>query len=287
VVPNAILAPYFVNDGTEAWIDANKQLIAATAQRVGDATAAILAYESELVAGAELELLADSYQEAPFRSCFLWPGDLDEHFASQDALSAYADLVTTLAEIGKRPTAAYGGFFAMLLAFRGLAGVCHGVGYGDKRNVEPVVGGGLPPARYYLRAKRDGISIGELPIVAEGLTDEQFGELICNCTICNGLLATGGIPALLGAFAETETRVTPVRGLVDVSTSRVYRMTRFHFLENRHREILEVDSADSFGVLQARLAADAAWLADRLGRRSVAHIYRWIAAADPERPPLA
>jgi hypothetical protein len=277
--PALPMAPYFVDDFSGEWRKTNMDCLR-IAHELGGPVQGMVAFDNRLATPASLWQLVSEYLQSPLKQFWIWPTDLDEHYTPEPSLKGYADAVARLSG-EKTVIAAYGGFFAILLYFRGLAGVCHGVGYGDKRNLEPVLGGGIPPARFYLRAIRDTIAIGDLPVVAAGLTDDDFRKLVCSCQICAGLLERGGVANLLAELTATEFRQSPARGVVEVPTGRVYRLTRNHFLLNRHTEIREVTTAASFQQLAESILNQAQWAAHRLSLTSTRHINNWLKAADP------
>jgi hypothetical protein len=281
LLPDLLFAPYFVDDFTGTWNQVNLDALAIGAEIAGTKAAAILAWTSHVARPDQLMQLARAYADSEIRTVFLWPTDLDEHRAAVPALEDYAETVRIISE-KKTVHASYGGFFAILLSYRGLSGVSHGVGYGDKRDLEPVGGGGLPPARYYLRAVRDGVSLGSLPIIVAGLTQSEFLRRVCDCAICVGLLQAGGVRGLVQELTATELRTTPNRGLIEVATPRVYQLTRFHFLLNRHREFDEVQRL-GFPEIASGMREDAAWIAGRLGPQVVRHIEGWLEVANPGR----
>ncbi len=263
------------------WREINLALIAATAKLVGDLAVGVVAFDSRQATMGTASELAVAYGAAPVGELMLWPTNFDEHNSPRASLEMYASLVRQLAGAGKKPIASYGGFYAMMLSYLGMEGVSHGLGYGDKRDLEPIVGGGLPPARFYLRAVRDSIGMGELAVVAAGLSEDVFRRDVCDCVICDGLLRRGGVTHLITEFTKTETRRTPVRGLMEIATPRVYRMARFHFLENRGREIDEVRESASFDDLATGVLQRSVWAKAKLGAAAVAHLQRWVETARP------
>jgi hypothetical protein len=279
--PRDIVVPYFVDDLAGTWRQLNLQLLRTVGQSPAEGYAGVLAFQSRLSTQYGVAQLALDYGDSPTRRMFVWPTDLDEHAAPVSLLRDYAYLISQLASAGKSPISAYGGFFALLLAFRGMSGVTHGVGYGDKRDLEPVVGGGLPPARYYVRGLRDSVGMGEVPVIAEGLSDDEFRERVCNCVICDALLNKGGVAGLVQELTETELRRTPTKGTVEVATARVYRMARFHFLANRADEVAFVRQAVDWDDVARQVRSEAQWVGDRLGSGAVGHIDRWLTAANP------
>lgn len=281
--PSTLLAPYFAEEREDDWLDFNvRALRFARELAMPVAISGVLAYDSTRLTASAVRNLALRYAASGASQIVVWPADLDEHVSSADQLNSYADAVSILSAGDVEVTAAFGGYFAVLLAYRGMRGLSHGVGYGDKRNLQPVLGGGLPPARFYVRAIRDVVAMGDMALLAVGLDEREFRERVCSCVICTELLQTRGVEGLVAEYTETEDRQS-TRGLVAVATRRVYQMTRFHYLLNRVEEIQEVRSGAPFGALAERLVAGAEWVRRRLGGQVVEHVDRWVAAADPDR----
>ncbi len=274
-LPEWTFAPYFVNDYRQDWLPINMRSLELAEAEPGPEVAAILAYDTRRADHEYLLSTAMAYGNAQSHTVFVWASNLDEHRSDMTPLRDYATLVRQLASQGQRPIAAYGGFFGMLLSFRGMAGITHGVGYGDRRDLEPVVGGGLPPATFYVRAVRDAVSVGDLTFLAADLSEADFRRWICTCTICDGLLSRGGVAGLIAALTETDDHVSEKGNLVSIATPRVYQLTRFHYLLNRSEEVRWVGSSD-LQTIALELRAGQDWAAERLGRAAVGHIERWL-----------
>lgn len=281
LTPARIVAPYFVDDASSRWREINLQMIGQTVAQRRESAAGMVAFDATDLNDVMAEQLARHYGQTGATTLWTWPADLDEHSSATSVLGAYAFLVQRLTVQGVRVLAAYGGFFALLLTYSGLAGLSHGLGYGDKRRVEPVVGGGLPPARYYLWPLRDSVSMATFAVVCAGLTDAEYRTYICSCPICDGLLRSGGVSNLIAELTASELRPSPSRGMVEVATPRVYRMSRFHFLFNRRREVELMRAAIPYEELSQQLMAEGEWVAERIGWNAVRHLERWIRAATP------
>ena len=100
-------------------------------------------------------------------------------------------------------------------------------------------------------------------------TSQDFGNAICMCTICSYLLKNG-VNGLTSAFGKTN-RKPFGNSFRDYPTQEVYKLSRFHFLSNRHAEIQEVNKAgklgslldqlkDSYSRFQPRLSSDLSYL---------------------------
>ncbi|MGD0018253.1 MAG: hypothetical protein ABSD62_03285 [Candidatus Limnocylindrales bacterium] len=274
-LPEWTFAPYFINDYRQDWLSVNVRALEFAEEEPGPDVAGILAYDTRRADHEYLLSTALAYGGDHPRTMFVWASNLDEHRSDMTQLKDYAGIVRQLASQGHRPIAAYGGFFGMLLSFRGMTGIAHGVGYGDRRDLEPVVGGGLPPATFYVRAVRDAVSVGDLTFLAADLSEGDFRHWICDCTICDGLLSRGGVAGLIAALTETDDHVSEKGNLVSVATPQVYQLTRFHYLLNRSEEVRWIRSSD-LEEIAAELRAGQGWASERLGNAAVGHIERWL-----------
>jgi len=122
--PRTVLAPYFVEDFATQWKATNLRSVQLAVEAAGDEVSAVAAYDTRAPVSNELAALAAAYAGCNAKSVIIWATDLDEHFAAQELLNRHADLVTTIAHSGKDTSSAYGGYFALLLSFRGLGGYC-------------------------------------------------------------------------------------------------------------------------------------------------------------------
>jgi len=252
--PQRLLAPYFHMSLDGRWRATNSRLVQASANLATEAwdrpVWAVICVDSHLLDdAAAMADIAQTYAALPCEGYGLWVTAFNEQRATRQQVVSLIDFLRAL-PTGRPVIQLYGGFFSALLKPFGVTGLSHGVGYGEQRDVTPVVGGGLPPAKYYLPAIHDEILVIDLVrlVIDLGLTDAAFRERICHCTICKGLLDRGGVDGLLDAYSRSERRQYRA-GFRDFPTPDVYRMTRFHFLENRHMELARLADlpADSFG----------------------------------------
>lgn len=273
--PVRLIAPYFYNDESGGWLDVNRRL-AETSVEVGDGREvwAVVSFDGMLLDRAEdTDKLADTYGPVGCRGFLFWPADFEETRATIGQIVGLRRLVRFLSSGGRSAMMLYGGYFSALLRDDGMAGISHGVGYGEKRDVVPVLGGGLPPAKYYLRAIHDHVDIDEMLRLSEQLDQGTFRSEICDCTICSGLITRGGLQLLRGEFGATEER--PYRGgFRSVPTGRVYRLTRFHYLENKHDEMMEIAGGDR-SLLVQKLREGYDRFSRYLGHGRLGYLIRW------------
>ena len=236
--PVRLVAPYFYSAHDPMWREVNGRLVEESSGLAGDLPLwAVICMDALVLDDEEVvDEVADFYAQLPCTGIGLWLTDLEESSATATQLRGVRRLVSKLVESGKQEIVnLYGGYFSALLRFDGLTGLSHGVGYGERRNVVPVVGGGLPPAKYYLPRIHEKIYLEELLRLASGLDAQQFLDEICECSICSGLVGVS-LEYLLNEYSRTVRK--PFRGgYRDYADPIVYRYTRFHFLHNRHLEL--------------------------------------------------
>ena len=179
-----------------------------------------------------------AYKDQRCNGYLLWLSDFEEKNASRGQIRGYQKLVRGLSSAGRPIINAYGGYYSALLFEDGMTGISHGIGYGERRSIEPVVGGGLPPARFYLPALHYQISLADFATLAGSRGVEEYRTEICNCVICAELVERG-IDFLVSQYTQSTPKVVNGR-LREFSTPFVYDLTRFHFLHNRHLELWRV-----------------------------------------------
>ncbi len=99
--------------------------------------------------------LLNSY--ADFDRLIIWITDLDESKASTDQeqvkrLRQLREFVEAATEKDKEVTNLYGSYYSALLTKLGLKAFCNGIFYGEYKDYRSKVGGGAPPARFYISA---------------------------------------------------------------------------------------------------------------------------------------
>jgi hypothetical protein len=249
MVPTRLIAPYFYLSDDE-WISVNADLAQTSTEiareQLHSGVWALICFDGLLLDQKDVvDKISKRYGALPCDGYGLWLTDFDEQKATLSQIQGLARLVTSLKE--RNPDAGiidmYGGYFAALLSSLGMDGISHGVGYGERRDIVPVVGGGPPQAKYYLPAIHEEIYIHELVPLTRNLSLQQFQDDICQCVICQGLLHTG-VQGLLNQFLDTVRRISSKGGYRDYPSPTVHRLTRFHFMHNRHMELRQLLTSD-------------------------------------------
>lgn len=236
--PAAVLAPYFYvepNDST-AWIDVNLKLAAATVKLSPRVPVhVIICVDRSYLSDAQfLGFIKDALPQTGVSAVWFWFSRFEENSASLEELATFRGLVESLS----KKIAVFnlhGGFFSLALSSLGLSGISHGIGYGEQKDVIPVIGQSIPTVRYYLPDvyKRVGVPDVERCFAALGIKQpSDFHEQICSCIVCNGVVSQS--VAEFAAFGEM-LRSRPVAKRL-AQTPAAAKRCRFHFLLNRIRE---------------------------------------------------
>lgn len=208
---------------------------------------------------------------------WLWLSGFFEDQAELPELQALKALVQDLNEAGLAVYNMHGGYYSLALSKHGMRGISHGVGYGEQKDVVPVIGQSVPTVRYYLPAlhKRLGVPDIERCFDALGIkTPADFHAKVCDCPVCKGVVAKD-----LGEFrAFGETQPSATSGLRLVQTPAAAKRCRFHFLISRIRERDRVGGMTVSGIQALWDTASDSWGKQPVLAGSAKHLPRWRAA---------
>lgn len=235
LIPTKFVVPYFHLSGDMDWLDLNVDLAERTCRIESNAWVVVCLDSLLLDFTQSLDQVTKLYKDLNTPGYLLWITDFNEERATGGQISGLRKLISELSHSGTKPVInLFGGYFSCLLTEYGLTGISHGLGYGERHSIEPVLGGGLPPAKYYLPAIHQHIRIDQLVSIATGLNESSFSDQICNCVICEGLLRQG-FSFLIDQYTASEVKIVRDR-YRQVATPQVYRLTRYHYLSNKHLE---------------------------------------------------
>lgn len=269
--PEAIFAPYFYihRQWAESGIAAAIDLAGKTAA-LGLSTPvhAIICASHEILTDSRLlETLLKGLPKTGVAAVWFWFDGFDELTAPQAELNAFRRLVSELSTAVMTYNW-HGGYFSLLLSHDGLSGISHGVGYGERKNVEQVIGAAAPSVRYYLPAirKRVGVpdtqrAFPDIPVT----TVTEFFDAVCSCVICRGVI--GDDLARFSAFGDMH-RATPLSQR-DTQTPTAAKLCRFHFLLNRMQERVTVSELTASGRAEHIGASSLPWRLSRFLKREL------------------
>jgi hypothetical protein len=277
--PAVLFAPYFYVEESRAeeWIDLNHRLALSSAKQAGNVPVhVIVCCHRDALTDAKLSAtLIKNILECKPAGAWLWFSRFDEHLASARELSALRSWVEQLA-----PTVPvfnmHGGFFSLALSRLGMRGIAHGVGYGEQKDVVPVIGQSTPTVQYYVRSLHSKYSVVQITRSFTALkirTPEDFFKKICDCVICKGVIGKD-----LNAFARFgDIHYSTPASKRASQTPAAAKRCRFHFLLNRIKERDYVSQTSLPDIAADCLNSYEAWSKTFL-ERYTGHLKLWNAA---------
>jgi hypothetical protein len=261
--PDFITPPYFyLNEMSyEEWLELNIEFaeIAVGKYPERDIFVQLVVSDDIFISQKMRDAIIEKYSTLDVKGVLLWIDDFNEHQASKSKLEVYFNFIKELSQNNLEIINLYGSFFSiMLTAFEdelsfSLAGVGHGMEYGEHRAVVPV-GGGIPSSRYYfyplhrrLRFQTASEYIKSHIIdKAQSPKKEDIANLyyteICDCSKCKQII--GKDIDNFFEFESTEVYEYEVKG---VKRQRSYadQETKenclIHYLESKVEEFEEVE----------------------------------------------
>jgi hypothetical protein len=274
--PGAVFAPYFYIEPNRAkhWLSLNNRLALSTTQQSKDIPVhVVVCGHIDLLTNAEYSaLVVNNLLACKPAGVWLWFSRFDERVANREQLLAlrwWVEKLTTNMSVFNM----HGGFFSLALSKFGMAGTMHGVGYGEQKDVVPVIGQSTPTVQYYLRSLHSKYSVLQIQRCFTQLgirTAEDFFPKICDCAICKHIVGAG-----LNEFSQFgEIHYSTPKSKRAAQTPAAAKRCRFHFLLNR---ILERDYVEKSSLAeiadQCRTSADT-WSKTVVGPGS-AHAKVW------------
>ena len=278
--PAAVFAPYFYVEPSHSndWLEANLSLMrtAATLDLGVPVHGVLCADSSHLENETMMGRLLGALPDTGISGIWLWFSGFFEDTADVDVLKSYRGLVEKLAEkLDVR--ALHGGLFSLLLSKYGMSGVSHGTGYGEQKNVVPVVGQSIPMVRYYLPplAKRLGVPEIERAFDALGVqTPSDFHKKVCDCAVCKGVVS-----ASLDEFSSFgDMHFSRPSASRQAQTPAAAKRCRFHFLLARLRERDDIRDMELAELLNRLRHANLSWGTQPSLHGSSGHMRHWMAA---------
>ena len=275
--PAALFAPYFYIDCHH--LDAGLSLFSACA-RISASMAAneqvhcVLCTDvSRLDSPEFLEKAATLILDSGVDGVWLWFSRYYEETASVSRLRAFRKLVEKLSEtvdVYNR----HGGKFSLALSRCGLRGTSHGVGYGEQKDVMPVIGQSTPTVRYYLPDLGRRLGVPEIERALPGIgvrTAEDFLDSVCRCPICRQVIGPDG-----GGFSSYgDFRYSSPETKRQTQAPAAAQRCRFHFLLNRAMERDWFQTADIRTICKLFEKAFRKWASEPTLSGDARHLPRW------------
>lgn len=275
--PAVVFAPYFYIEPSDArsWVNVNLDLARAAAD-LGDPAQLhmILCAHREILTDRQAtEHLESELPRTGVKGVWLWLSRFDEQSASVAELKCLRHLVTNLSGEGLVVYNLHGGYFSLALSAFGMSGVAHGVGYGEQKDVVPIIGQSTPTVRYYVPCLHGRFGVPNIVLCFNALgiaTPEAFWDRVCDCAICKGIVAKG-----LEHFSNFgEMRYSTPSSKRMAQTPAAAKLCRFHFLLSRLRERDEIRDMDPAEILRQMSQARAEWNQTVL-RNDLSHLELW------------
>jgi hypothetical protein len=277
--PVLLTVPYFpLQEFPPGWIEVNMRLIrAASEQYPPSRLAAGLLVEGDLFDSDEFLSVLDAYVYAPVEHIWLWLSDNDEVEMTVGRARALRDTVRRISASGKKVHIAFGGSYSTLMLRDGATSVGHGVGYWEKKNWEPLAGGGRPTLRYFFPPLRQRLAFLDADAVLDAEDVGDFHQAVCACSTCRAVLAGDLSNFARYGQVEVRTRVDRWGNRIeyDVPTAESLRFAKLHYLRAKGIEVARALNSGVDRVLD--LAHDA----ERHSEQqvvSVQHLRRWSRA---------
>ena len=258
VRPRALIIPYFFIDQAATWYPTNLALANdAVKLRMELPSYAVVLVDRTLLQDLDmLTTVAQGYCSTSVDGFFVWVSDQVEQAMGRQEVSNFVQFVRGLCSDGRPTYNMYGGYLSALLSMFGITGFCHSVGYGEHRNVVPVLGGGVPPAKYYFPPLHRTFVFADIQSVVAHLSTEQYYSDVCNCPVCQNVIGTN-FQANFQRYGETELKGTGKLGQpVFIQTPNSVRVCRGHYLAARFIEIQQARRNDSNSLISQLRSAE-------------------------------
>lgn len=277
ITPHGIIPPYFyiTDENFDDWLNLNLEFIDIANEYVKNKSIKVF---SQLVISKEVlrdkasrKKIIEGYSVSRCNNILLWVDSFVEDEVSKNDLNDFISLITDLASNGIKVYNLYGGYFSILLTRckKGLAGVCHGLEYGESRPVVPV-GGGVPISKYYFPPLHKRLRYADfLKILKkkgwdQNITSKEFTEKICKCLQCNDLKK----------FQEAKT-FTSSKGISrEYPTVEAKEHSLKHYLENKKIEFILAREKTKDELIAFLKNAYSEYF-PILGQDLVGHLKRW------------
>ena len=276
--PTAVFAPYFYIEPThrDDWLTLGLELMKATASlEVESPVHGVLCADvSQLKDPTFVTHIIEEIPKTGVTGIWLWFSRLFEETASTEVLKAYRDLVSGLSAKISEIYSMHGGFYSLALSKFGMRGVSHGIGYGEQKDVIPIIGQSIPTVRYYLPPVMRRLGVPQIQRAFQGIgveSADDFHNKVCNCAICLGVIENS-----LDEFRQFgDMRYSRPDAQRMSQTPAAAKRCRYHFLLSRLRERDELRNKPIKEIFERLGEASVAWGTQPSLEKLVDHLNRW------------
>ncbi len=282
--PFALLAPYFYAPDRE-WLGVNRKLIQKSIEIAKGMEMPLFGVVfcpiDILHDKAFLEQVLIYVKDLDVSGFCIWISGMDEHSLSTTDIIAFAEIVKALSKInGGIPVInLYGGYLSAILRHIGLKSFSHGIGYGEDKEVEPVIGG-LPSARFYIPPLHERFLFGEVWLLVNDFNSARYYDEICQCKTCKEEIGKDFrnfrvkfLDMKPSSKAEPGSRAANRL----YATGDAVRLSRLHFLKARDNEIKGVDKSTLDEIVD-HLSKEHNKYSKLMGAPAIGYLKRWSGA---------
>jgi len=285
--PEFLIAPYFYldPDNLEKQLEINMNFLDVSNNLVNDKSsdyegklfAEIVIDKDVLVIPEKKDLVVERYKSCNSDGFIIWIDDFLEVDDKLDTLDKYKAFLKELATCEKPILQLHGSYLSVILAgkeLKLLAGVGHGIEYGEYRPIVPV-GGGVPLAKFYFPKfyKRVNYHPDSSNILIEmnwTSSKYKYFEELCSCNMCQEIIADDVIDSFQ-KYGETKLGKDGRRN----PTAEAMDMSRRHYLNNKIDEYIFCRENSIQTIIKQLKQGHS--IAEKLKKiHSFDHLNRWI-----------
>ena len=274
--PAMIFAPYFfISQGEETiGLDILEKIAEVSMDYEKDSLYLKLCFDKGMLLNERAKEKIYSICEKNFKGVWLWIDNFDEKKVSSEYLAAFSNLVNLISNTGKEVFNRHGGFYAFALYAKGMTGVSNAIGYGEHKNIVPVVGSASPTVNYYHPALHSKFGIPDIEKSFDELninSPEDFFKSVCDCVVCRGVIKDD-----ISNFKNFGTRhLATEDSKKPIQTPAAAERSRYHYLFCKIQEKKMVRSSNLNEIVaQLEEAYSLSILASF--REKTEYIQRWI-----------
>lgn len=229
-----------------------------------------------LVDSKGIHTVIEEYSKCPADGFLIWIDDFSEVSVSETILKRYKEFLSELGHPGKPIIAMHGSYFSIALSGEKglLAGVGHGIEYGEHRPVIPV-GGGVPSAKFYFPKFHKRVNYN--PDAQDTLLEmdwiksrESYIREVCSCNMCKEIIKND-VENDFGKYGETKesnknSQLYPTPEALDKS--------RRHYLNTKLTEYKKCASSPISEIINELKTSQS--IAEKITSHSFTHLKKWV-----------
>lgn len=271
--PTVVIPPYFcmLATVTSQWLSLNIDFIkSAIGVDLNVPVYPVICIERGVLQDTNsLSQITRDYAAVQCPGYFIWVSGLAEQDVSPAELEGLRSLVEGLSDQGADVLGYFSGALGLAL---GMTGIVHAIGYGESKDIEPVLGGGPVRARFYFPPLKQLIPFRQARDYVANMTKNEYERTVCDCAVCDGLIQDN-VSESFEIYGELETRGTPPN-TYEIQTKRSIEASRLHFAAKRFKEIESIRNGGVEPFIND-LRTDHDSLRGLLGLSTVRHLAVW------------